>query len=245
MKKVALTVSSFLLIVLVGLMIYFFIPKIEAPELVVSANNVELSVGEKIKFNYYISIKDANVDLKIDDIKIAKLEKAENGNFLSGISEGVTQLKIECKYGEETANKIIQVLVSEKSEDKSDVKIEDEKENKDEQQGDVLDDNLSEDENLDEGLEENSFKIKFLQLENCKFLNEKLILNLNQMAFFKVSSEINLTNLEIVSNSDKISVQLAPLLGNNTYMIQGAKAGDYSLTFKSGENVTTIFLQVV
>ena len=65
------------------------------------------------------------------------------------------------------------------------------------------------------------------------------------MAFFKVSSEINLTNLEIVSNSDKISVQLAPLLGNNTYMIQGAKAGDYSLTFKSGENVTTIFLQVV
>ena len=65
------------------------------------------------------------------------------------------------------------------------------------------------------------------------------------MAFFKVSSEINLTNLEIVSNSDKISVQLAPLLGNNTYMIQGTEAGYFGLTFKSGENVTTIFLQVV
>ena len=77
------------------------------------------------------------------------------------------------------------------------------------------------------------------------WFDDLFFLNLNQMAFFKVSSEINLTNLEIVSNSDKISVQLAPLLGNNTYMIQGAEAGDYSLTFKSGENVTTIFLQVV
>lgn len=95
--------------------LYFSLPKSnDSNEIYITASDIEAKVGDLISVNYSVSDKNAVCSLLVLDEDIAVVDD----NKLLAVSEGKTKLIIEASMNNKTTSKTVDVVVSNKEEEK-------------------------------------------------------------------------------------------------------------------------------
>lgn len=239
MKKVFISISSVLILAIAGVIIYFSIPKVDMPELVVTLNDISVNIGEKVKVDYKTSLSSAVITMKVENTKIAKLENEFGGNFVMGCSEGETILMLKARYKDESFEKAVVVNVSKNIKD-------DVVDNEDNSSSlEEPDDKPIETPNDEKVEDEIGVNLEFSNLINCSVNENTISVYKDKKAIFSISSEINLNkdNFKIISDPS-LNLSLVTGVGNNTYSIKATNCGSYKVTFIVDEKEIDYLLTV-
>lgn len=202
MKKKIIAFSSVFVIAVVGVLTYLLFPKNQNNVFELSVNNINVVVGESEKIDYTVSVKDAVITMQIENLGIAKITSNLSEYFVTGISAGKTSLKLKGNYCGEKIEKTVSITVISNSAYNGD--------------------------NGNENQEE--LKIEFVNFMNCDYENDSFLLTAGQKAFFTVVFNINVENYVLKSDSDKLEIEKAHEIGNNTYSMKSSEAGEFQIS---------------
>ena len=228
MKKYVIASIVLCLVAVLGVVIYFVVPKRpNDPKLVVDASNVEVFVGESKEVEYVCSIDGASVTFEIEDKSIATTKLGAEGVEVFGIKEGTTKMTIVARYKSQVCDKVVDVVV----------KANDEPSNP--PNGGGNDDSDEETPPSDNGEgqppkeDDEGEKIELVipqtNLLNCTTEEGKLVVVIERKALFKVSANKSFTSIMLVNENAELEVEEAKGVGNNTYSVLAKQTGEYAI----------------
>lgn len=230
-KKYLICISCAVIVILTGIGIYFGVTNSSSVVLDISAKNINIKVGEKVKVEYDVSISDAVITLDVDKSQIASLTQENGISYLTGCAEGKTTLILVAKYRNEKVEKIVDVNVSAIYQKPS------EGDNTEDNQGGNSGSETENPENPDNGDENNDDKkedallLNFMNVQNCVIENNIINMNTNVLAIFSVSANISISSLRIDLISVELSENFVQEVGNNTFCLRSDLSGEFEIDF--------------
>ena len=219
-------------IVIIG--IFLNLPNGEK-ELLLSAGDINLKVGEKVLVNYDISIKEAECEITTENKDIAIV----NGDEVLGVNVGQTKLILTATFRNTIAVEEINVNVL-SVEDSGEQDNDDSDLSEDNSNGDTNGDNIDNEGNDKEDNSNDSQNDEdFLDAEiSIKYIFEEVD---------SLSIDLNSSiTIEITANYDfdliypqEIEVEKLEQIPNN-YKVTGKVLGEYELQIKCGNEIKTI-----
>lgn len=233
MKKIVMAVAALLVAGLVGVVVYFAIPKEKPIDLRVEIKDVSLKVGENKEIEWTCNIEDALIVITSSKESVAKVERVAGVDMVVGCKVGMTELNIVAKYnGVKSEDKATVVVIEPSSDENPDGSDENPTnppaENPEEGGGDP--DN-SEDGTTGEEPAEDPKNLEFTKLINCNLNEGKIVLNSGATyCYVQLSIEGGIEE-KPTFEYDNLNLEISEVesLGANVYKIAVNATGEYEV----------------
>jgi len=213
-------------VVVVGILLGTYLNKDAEAELVVTAQNIEVTEGEIKQVEYSSSIKDAQIRMRIADSSIAEL-KTEG---VLGKVVGETELIITARHNNLVYEKRIKVLVNKKTDDEN---------NGENKPGDNTGTDKEEEK---PETPEQEVELK-LTGHGCNINGKTIEIEKGKTARVTVCSEEDFTVFEIEKITENLSVKESEF-SQRLYEIKSDIEGEYEIRFKLDDKYAIIKVKI-
>ena len=213
-------------VVVVGILLGTYLNKDAEAELVVTAQNIEVTEGEIKQVEYSSSIKDAQIRMRIADSSIAEL-KTEG---VLGKVVGETELIITARHNNLVYEKRIKVLVNKKTDDVN---------NGENKPGDNTGTDKEEEK---PETPEQEVELK-LTGHGCNINGKTIEIEKGKTARVTVCSEEDFTVFEIEKITENLSVKESEF-SQRLYEIKSDIEGEYEIRFKLDDKYAIIKVKI-
>ncbi len=226
MKKIVIAVAALLVAGLVGVVVYFAIPKEKPIDLRVEIKDVSLKVGENKEIEWTCNIEDALIVITSSKESVAKVERVAGVDMVVGCKVGMTELNIVAKYNGAKAEDKATVVVIESSSDENPTNPPAENP----EEGGGVPDN-SGDGTTGEDPDEEPKNLEFTKLINCNLNEGKIVLNSGATyCYVQLSIEGGIEEKPTFEyDSLKLEISEVENLGANVYKIAVNATGEYEI----------------
>lgn len=228
-KYIISTISCVVICAILGIVIYFSIPKTN--DLIISAQDVSVSVGQKVKLEYSSTISDAVLSFSVKDTKIAEVDLSGDDVYVVGCVEGETIINVLARYKDARYEDSVSVVVKNTNttyNTPNESQGNDDSQPNDDNTSEDLDDTKVTDDKQD--FTEDEVKIVFVEdnLRNCLIDGETITINVNKKAIFSIETNIN---GEVDIESNVIIANKLTSIGNKAFSLYASEIGEYQITF--------------
>lgn len=217
-----------IVVVVVGILLGTLLNKGVEAELIITADNIEISVEEKKEIKYESSIKDAVVRFRVTNNKIAELE----GNNVIGKTVGETEVIITGRHNSLVYEKRISVVVKGKEEQPSTDKP---------NSGENTEDNKGEEKPpVSPTVEETEIT---LSGSGCDIIGNSIEITVGKTARVVVMPKEEFTNFGIKSYTEGISVKESQF-SQRMLEIKAEQEGDFEIKLALDNKIGIIKVKV-